>query len=110
MVAEKNNNFGVVDYENNKITNFIFKEIKLLNEYLLIRQDEKNGLLDFKGRLLLSPIYDAIYYANNGIYILEKDSKYIYWTEEKGCFFECEDIMPLHKQYWNSNKIDRFCR
>lgn len=56
----KNHKYGVIDYQGNKLINFLYDEVRFAESYFVVRRGDKIGLLGLKGEVIVDAIYDKI--------------------------------------------------
>lgn len=60
IAVSKNSKWGVIDKNGEKIINFLYSEVALLQECFIILRDDKIGLIDLNGKIIVDTIYNSI--------------------------------------------------
>lgn len=96
-LAKKDNFFGSIDETSKIAANFVYDRIfQYKNNYALIFKNGNFGLIDKRGRYILPPLYQEIYFAENGNYIFKKNDKYI---DSSGKVLDVDKIYPTFSSY-----------
>ena len=77
LIAKKDGKWGLIDYKENTITDFIYDDIKPLNKYIyIIKKDDKWGLMDLSGNIICETIFSKLSKATKKYLISELNGKY----------------------------------
>ncbi len=77
LIAKKDGKWGLIDYKENVITEFLFDEIKSFNEYLYVfKKDDKWGLMDLSGDIICEMVFSKLSKATKKYLISELNGKY----------------------------------
>ena len=115
------NHIGYVNTDSgvNFITNY--DDIIPMDKYLKVKKDNKYGLIDKEGNIILKPLFQkvSVVYNDNKEYISGKyEGKYrmfyntgnlipdneLYTVEKEGNYLLAEDLKPIFKAYRQKNK------
>ena len=77
LIAKKDGKWGLIDYKENTITEFIFDEIKPFNKKIYIfKKDDKWGLMGLSGDIICEMIFSKLSKATKKYLISELNGKY----------------------------------
>lgn len=77
-LKKENDRVGIADKDGAWILPSNYKELISLGDYyMLANKDDKWGIVDYYGRCIIDPVFDAIDYDKNGqVFIVNKGDKY----------------------------------
>lgn len=76
-VAKTNENWQIINTETNTTIDINYDDVKSINnEYIIVEQSGKYGLITTAGEQKIEPQYNKLTYTNQNYYIAQKEDKY----------------------------------
>ena len=107
LAISSNDKWGVVSQANKRIVNFLYDNISIIQDKLVVAKDSKIGVLDVDGSILITPSYNKIECVTiddgtyGGVYGPLSYGKY-----NKECVFDTEDeskLLRIEISYYKSH-------
>ncbi len=75
-IVESNGKFGLMDRLGGIVLNINYDEIKRQEKWISIKESDKIGISDIRGRLIKSPQYDEVTFLKDGHFLVKKGNLY----------------------------------
>ena len=83
VIIEDNNKYFYYDYISGSVLSN-YQEYKMLDiNYLIVKNNDKYGIIDLDNNIVLDIKYDNITYINKTLNVYDKEKRYIYDIELK---------------------------
>lgn len=100
--AKRNEKWGIIDYEGNPVSDFIYSELRVLKlGYIGFTKDGKKGLFSPEGKKLLAAEFGRLGVTERGFIIVEKEGR-------KGVYdAEGEELLPAEYRDFRDFRFNR---